>query len=91
MLAVSAAFARFLSDDFSPRLRGIEVDTRLVRGRHEGFCSAAEQAAIQALIGGARLVECAAAGHAMHWKEPQRFALDLTRFVTSVAASAVTT
>ncbi|MFN0303770.1 MAG: hypothetical protein ACKVQU_25825 [Burkholderiales bacterium] len=36
----------------------------------------------------ARFVEYADAGHAMHWQEPQRFALDLTRFVTLVAAGA---
>lgn len=85
-----AAFAGFIGDDFSPRLREIEVSTLIVWGRYDGFCSAADQQAMLGLIRTARLVEYADAGHAMHWEEPQRFALDLSNFVTSVAASAAT-
>ena len=36
------------------------------------------------------LVEYAAAGHAMHWEEPQRFARDLSRFIVSLAVGAAT-
>jgi non-heme chloroperoxidase len=83
-----AAFAGFIGDDFSQRLRGIDVPTLITWGRHDGFCSAAGQQAMLQLIRGARLVEYADAGHAMHWEEPQRFALDLHRFAHSVAAAA---
>lgn len=85
-----AAFAGFIGDDFSARLHEIDVPTLIVWGRHDMFCSAAEQQAMLQLIRGARLVEYADAGHAMHWEEPQRFALDLTRFVHSVAATSAT-
>lgn len=83
-----AAFAGFIGDDFSPRLREIGVPTLIVWGRHDAFCSAADQEAMLGLIRNARLVQYADAGHAMHWEEPQRFALDLSRFVTLVAAGA---
>ncbi len=83
-----AAFAGFIGDDFSPLLRAIEVPTLVIWGRHDGFCSAADQQAMLGLIRTARLVEYADAGHAVHWEEPQRFAHDLTRFVHSVAAGA---
>jgi pimeloyl-ACP methyl ester carboxylesterase len=83
-----AAFAGFIGDDFSSRLREIGVPTLIVWGRHDAFCSAADQEAMLGLIRNARLVEYADAGHAMHWEEPQRFALDLSRFVASVAAGA---
>jgi non-heme chloroperoxidase len=83
-----AAFAGFIGDDFSPRLREIEVPTLVIRGRHDAFCPAADQEAMLGLIQTARLIEYADAGHAMHWEEPQRFALDLSHFVTSVAAGA---
>lgn len=83
-----AAFAGFIGDDFSPRLREIEVPTVIIWGRHDAFCSAADQEAMLGLIRAARLVEYADAGHAMHWEEPQRFAMDLSRFATSVAAGA---
>lgn len=85
-----AAFAGFIGDDFSPRLREIEVPTLIVWGRHDAFCPAADQQAMLGLMRSARLVEYADAGHAMHWEEPQRFALDLSRFVTSVAVAAAT-
>jgi non-heme chloroperoxidase len=84
------AFAGFIGDDFSSRLREISVPTLIVCGRHDGFCLAAEQAAMLRLMRNARLVEYADAGHAMHWEEPQRFALDLNHFVNSVAASVAT-
>lgn len=83
-----AAFAGFIGDDFSSRLREITVPTLIAWGRHDAFCSAIDQEAMLGLIRTARLVEYADAGHAMHWEEPQRFALDLSRFVNSVAAGA---
>lgn len=85
-----AAFAGFIGDDFSPRLHEIKVPTQIVWGRHDAFCSAAGQEAMLGLIRTARLVEYADAGHAVHWEEPQRFALDLGRFVNLVAAGAAT-
>lgn len=80
-----AAFAGFIGDDFSARLHEINVPALIVWGRHDLFCPAAEQQAMLQLVRGSRLVEYAEAGHAMHWEEPQRFALDLARFVHSVA------
>lgn len=85
-----AAFAGFIGDDFTARLREIDVPTQIAWGRHDLFCAAAEQQALLRLIRGAHLVEYADAGHAMHWEEPQRFARDLADFVHSVAASAAT-
>jgi pimeloyl-ACP methyl ester carboxylesterase len=85
-----AAFAGFIGDDFSARLREIDIPTLIVWGRHDAFCSAAEQQAMLQLIRGSRLVEYADAGHAMHWEEPLRFASELARFVYFVAASSAT-
>jgi pimeloyl-ACP methyl ester carboxylesterase len=64
------------------------VPTFIVRGGHDAFGEAAEQERMLALMPHARLVEYNHAGHAVHWEEPERFALDLNRFVTSVAAGA---
>jgi pimeloyl-ACP methyl ester carboxylesterase len=82
------AFAGFIGDDFTARLREIEAPTLIVWGRHDAFCAATDQKQMLSLIRSARLVEYADAGHAMHWEEPERFALDLSRFVASVAAGA---
>lgn len=83
-----AAFAGFMDDDFSPRLREIEAPTLVVWGRHDAFCTAADQAELIDLLPDARLVEYADAGRAVHWEEPRRFALDLARFAHSPAAAA---
>jgi pimeloyl-ACP methyl ester carboxylesterase len=85
-----AAFAGIIGNDFSARLREIDVPTLIVWGRHDGFCSAAEQQAMLQLIRGSRLVEYADAGHAVHWEEPLRFARELAHFVHSVATSSAT-
>lgn len=83
-----AAFAGFIDDDFSSRLREIAAPTMIVWGRHDAFCTAADQQAMLGLVRNARLVEYADAGHAVHWEDPKRFADDLTRFVNSIAADA---
>jgi pimeloyl-ACP methyl ester carboxylesterase len=85
-----AAFAGFIGDDFSSRLREIAVPTLIVWGRHDAFCSATDQQEMLGLIRTARLVEYADAGHAVHWEEPKRFARDLSHFVTLVASAAAT-
>ena len=83
-----AAFAGIIGDDFSARLATIDAPTQIVWGRHDLFCAAADQQALQQLIRGARVVEYADAGHAMHWEEPQRFARDVADFAQAVAAHA---
>ncbi|MBL8384122.1 MAG: alpha/beta hydrolase [Burkholderiales bacterium] len=84
------AFAGFIGDDFSLRLRAIDVPALIVWGRQDAFCTAADQQAMLGLIRTASLVTYADAGHAMHWEEPRRFARDLRRLVDSVAAHAAT-
>jgi non-heme chloroperoxidase len=85
-----AAFDGFMSDDFSERLREIEVPTRVVWGHHDAFCPAAAQREMLGLIRTARLVDYADAGHAMHWEEPRRFANDLSQFANAVAVDSAT-
>ncbi|MFM9888046.1 MAG: alpha/beta fold hydrolase [Burkholderiales bacterium] len=84
-----AAFDGFIGDDFSQRLREIKVPTLIVWGRHDAFCSAADQQAMLGLIRSARLVEYADAGHTMHWEEPRRFARDVNHFVSTLSAAAL--
>jgi non-heme chloroperoxidase len=85
-----AAFAGFIEDDFSARLREIEVPALVLWGRHDAICSAADQHMMLDLVRTARLVEYPDAGHALHWEEPERFARDLSRFVASLAVGAAT-
>ena len=81
-----AAFDGLMSDDSASQLGAIEVPTLIVWGRHDAYCRRADQEALLTAIAGSRMIEYEAAGHAMHWEEPQRFARDLAAFASSVAA-----
>ena len=76
-----AAFEGFFEDDFTEELRTITAPTLVVWGTRDSLCSRADQDALLAAIAGARLVVYENAGHALHWEEPERFALDLVGFV----------
>lgn len=81
-----AAFDGLMSEDFSRKLASIDTPTLIVSGRHDAYCTRADQEALLAAIAGARHIEYFDAGHAMHWEEPQRFARDLAEFASSGAA-----
>jgi non-heme chloroperoxidase len=78
--AVAASLAR---DDHSERLREIRVPTLIVWGDRDEFFPRAEQFTLRAAIPHARFLVYPAAGHAVHWEEPDRFAADVAAFVTS--------
>ena len=75
-----ATFEGFFEDDFTGELGTISTPTLVVWGTRDSLCSRADQEALLAAIVGARLVVYENAGHALHWEEPGRFALDLVRF-----------
>ncbi len=81
-----AAFDGFMSDDFSAGLRRIDAPVLVIAGRHDMFCRAEDQAALEAALPNARLVTYDDAGHAMHWEEPARFAADVAAFALISAA-----
>jgi pimeloyl-ACP methyl ester carboxylesterase len=80
-----AAFAGFFEDDFASEIGKIRVPTWIVWGDRDNFCPRADQDALLATIPGARLSVYEGLGHALHWEEPKRFALELAVFVESIA------
>ena len=82
-----ATFAEFLATDFSNEARQIQAPTLIVWGDRDNIVSRSDQAALQGLIEGARLVVYEGAGHAVHWDEPARFAADLVNFAGSLSAA----
>ena len=79
------AFAGFFEDDFAAELGEIAAPTVAFWGDRDALAPRADQDALVAGIRGARLVVYEGTGHALHWEEPERFAADLTAFVTALA------
>ena len=78
------AFAGFLEDDFATELDRIRVPTWIAWGDRDNFCPRADQEALLATIPGSRLSVYEGVGHALHWEEPLRFAVELAVFVSSI-------
>jgi pimeloyl-ACP methyl ester carboxylesterase len=83
-----AAFDGFMTTDLRPELGRIAAPTLVVRGAKDTICGEAEQRRLVDSIPGARLITYVQAGHAMHWEEPRRFALDLVAFLAAVDPTA---
>jgi len=78
------AFAGLLEDDFSADLGRIAAPVLLAWGAQDSFVPESDAVrivrAVRAGGGQAELAVCAAAGHALHWEQPDRVARDLVRF-----------
>lgn len=64
------------------KLAGIKARTLLLWGDKDAMFSKADQDALLRAIPGSRLISYADTGHALHWEYPERFAKDLTTFIT---------
>ena len=80
-----SAFAGFFEDDFAAELGEIAAPTRILWGDRDGLARRADQEVLVAAIAGARTEIYEGTGHAVHWEEPDRFAADLTAFVSDLA------
>jgi pimeloyl-ACP methyl ester carboxylesterase len=77
------AFAGFLrTPDFTSELTGVSVPALLMWGDRDAYALRPAQDRLLAVIPGARLITYEGNGHAFHWEDPERFATDLTAFVT---------
>jgi pimeloyl-ACP methyl ester carboxylesterase len=80
-----AAFEGFLEDDFASELGEIAAPTLVLWGDRDRFARRTDQDALVAGVAGSRLAVYEGTGHALHWEEPERFAVELTSFVEGVA------
>ncbi len=69
-----------MEDDVADELGKIKAPTLIVWGARDALCPRADQQALLAAIGGARLLVYERAGHGLHWEEPERFAADVAAF-----------
>jgi pimeloyl-ACP methyl ester carboxylesterase len=80
-----AAFAGLLETPAClKQLATVSVPTLLLWGDRDGYADRHDQDALLAAIPGSRLIAYAAGGHAIHWEDPERVAVDLTAFVQGV-------
>lgn len=78
------ALKEMIDVDFLPLLHQVNVPVLLLWGDKDGVCQLSDQQKMQAAFKDAKLIVYEGAGHALHWEEPQRFALDITKFFKQV-------
>lgn len=64
------------------KLSRIKARTLLLWGERDSMFSKADQDALLKIIPGARLITYSNTGHALHWECPERFAQDLSAFMS---------
>lgn len=86
-----AAFAGLLADDFSAELSRVGVPVLLPWGDADVFALEADQQRLATQLPQATRCVYEGAGHALHWEQAQRFADDIARFVSGLAAATAPT
>jgi pimeloyl-ACP methyl ester carboxylesterase len=64
------------------KLGRIKAKTLLLWGEKDSMFSKADQVDLLKIIPGSRLISYPETGHALHWEHPERFAQDLSAFMT---------
>lgn len=77
-------FTGLLLDDHTAELGAIRAPSLLVWGDKDALIGSEQQDVLTRGITGARLVAYPGVGHTPHWEAPERFAADLTAFVSSI-------
>ncbi len=76
-----AACRAMIDEDHTQELSKIEAETLLLWGQNDGFFSIDEQEDLLKLIPNSSLTIYPGVGHAPHWEDPERTAVDITKFV----------
>jgi pimeloyl-ACP methyl ester carboxylesterase len=80
-----AAFAGLLDDEVSAELHRVAAPVLLVWGEADAFVPPADTRRLQRTLPDVKLASWPGIGHAVHWERPERFARELTRWVSEVA------
>jgi pimeloyl-ACP methyl ester carboxylesterase len=83
-----AAFAGLLEDDFSAELGRVRAPVLLPWGDADAFAPEADQQRLARELPLAARCVVRGAGHALHWEQPERFAIEIARFVNGLPAAA---
>ena len=79
-----AAFDGQVRTDLSRDLARIKAPTLAIWGDRDGICTSDVQRVLSRSIPGASVVTYADTGHAVHWEQPARIAVDLVTFVERI-------
>lgn len=71
-----------VASDYTKQLEAVKVPVLLIWGDKDAIASRADQQALRNSLSDCRFVIYEGTGHATHWEEPERFANDLTSFIT---------
>jgi non-heme chloroperoxidase len=81
-----AVMAGILDADHPAPLGGSRIPTLILWGERDAFFPRAEQDALAAALGGARLKVYPEIGHTPHWEQPEEFVRDLEAFIARTEA-----
>jgi non-heme chloroperoxidase len=79
-----ATYEAFLDAAVSRHLGQILSPTLVIWGDQDTFALQCDQDALHAAIPGSQVVVYPGAGHSFHWEEPERFAIDVAAFASSL-------
>jgi non-heme chloroperoxidase len=79
-----AATRPLVTMDFAGRLNRVTAPVRILWGENDSMALQADQAQLLQSLPQATLSVYQAAGHAMHWEEPQRVAEEIDEFVAGI-------
>jgi non-heme chloroperoxidase len=75
-----AAFRGFIDVDHADELAGVSTPALLVWGDQDAFIRRSAQDELLEALSESRLVVYEGVGHAVHWEQPERFAVDVAEF-----------
>ena len=76
--------AQWVQVDFSVALKNYDKPALIIWGDQDEICLYRDQKVLLESLRHSNLITYEGIGHALHWEEPERFALHLTQFISNI-------
>jgi non-heme chloroperoxidase len=79
-----AALNGMIEVDYTDRLKTVQVPVLIIWGDKDTVCFEDDQELLKKNLKKSRKIVYAGTGHAVHWEKPERFAQDISEFITDI-------